>query len=154
MQNPRIIISYVDNLVCCMGYSMLESTYAHYLDIIHGQPIFIRTTFVLMGSFNILGKLITGFILDRSDKAPVISSLVGNILMIVPYIVVGTLPHWQIKEYSQQWFIMASSPMLTCGFVFVFISTLSRMYQMKISTISDKEMSTSISGEKKISYEG
>ena len=59
MQNPRIIISYVDNLVCCMGYSMLESTYAHYLDIIHGQPIFIRTTFVLMGSFNILGKLIT-----------------------------------------------------------------------------------------------
>ena len=146
MQNPRIIISYVDNLVCCMGYSMLESTYAHYLDIIHGQPIFIRTTFVLMGSFNILGKLITWFILDRSNKAPVICSLVGNVMMILPYVVVGTLPQWSIGENYEQWFIMASSPFLTCGFVFVFISTMSRTYQMKLANISGKEMSALISG--------
>ena len=43
-----------------MGFSMLESTYAEYLDIIHGRPMVIRTTFVLMGIFNIVGKLITG----------------------------------------------------------------------------------------------
>ena len=146
-QNPRIIISYADNLVCCMGLSMLESTYAHYLEMIHGQPIVIRSTYVLMGLFNILGKLITGFILDRSDRAPMICSLVGNIMMILPYIVMGALPQWHFKEYYQQWFIMASSPFLSCGFVFVFISTLSRMYQMKVSNISGKEMSTSISGK-------
>ena len=145
MQSPRIIISYADNLVCCMGFSMLESTYAPYLETIHGQPIIVRTTFVLMGIFNIVGKLITGCTLDRSDRAPLICSLVGNGMMILPYFVVAIMPQLPIKEYYQQWLIMASSPMLYCGWVFVFIPTLSRMY-----LIGGKDMLASISGNKKL----
>ena len=143
MQSPRIIISYVDNLVCCMGWSMLESTYAHYLDTIHAQPTIVRTTFVLMGIFNIVGKLITGCTLDRSDRAPFICSLVGNGMMILPYLVVAIMPQLPIKEYYQHWLIMASSPMLSCGWIFVFIPTLSRMY-----LIGGKDMLASLSGKK------
>ena len=69
--------------------------------------------------------------------------------MILDYLVVATSPQWYIDECYQQWFIMASSPMLTCGFVLVFISTLSRMYQMKLSNNNIKEISTLISGIKK-----
>ena len=143
MQSPRIMISYVDNLVCCMGCSMLESTYAHYMDTIHGQPIIVRHTFVLMGISNIVGKLITGYTLDKSDRAPLICSLVGNGMMILPYLVVAIMPQLPIKEDYQQWLIMASSPVLYCGWVFVFIPTLSRMY-----VIGGKDMLASISGNK------
>ena len=139
-----MIIYYVDTLVCSMGFSMLESTYAHYLDTIHGEPIIVRTTFVLMGIFNILGKLITGCTLDRSDRAPLICSLVGNGMMILPYSVVAIMPQLRIKEYYQQWLIVATSPMLHCGFVFVYIATLPRMYQ-----IGGKDMLASISGNNK-----
>ena len=145
MQSPRIIISYVDNLVCCMGWSMLESTYAHYLDTIHAQPTIVRTTFVLMGISNIVGKLITGCTLDKSDRAPLICSLVGNGMMILPYFVVAIMPQLPIKEYYQQWLIMASSPMLYCGWVFVYMATLLRMYHFV-----GKDMMASISGNKKL----
>ena len=139
------MISYVDNLVCCMGCSMLESTYAHYMDTIHGQPIIVRTTFVLMGIFNIVGKFITGCTLDRSDRAPLICSLVGNGMMILPYLVVVIMPQLPIKEFYHQWLIMASSPMLYSGWVFVYMATLLRM-----NHFVGKDMMASISGSKKL----
>ena len=128
-----------------MGFSMLESTYAHYFETIHGQPIIVRTTFVLMGIFNIVGKLITGCTLDRSDRAPLICSLVGNGMMILPYLVVAIMPQLPIKEFYHQWLIMASSPMLYSGWVFVYMATLLRMYHFV-----GKDMMASISGNKKL----
>ena len=145
-QNPALIIPYFDNVVCCMGFSMVESTYAHYLDIIHAPPFIARTTFILMGIFNIVGKLIMGNILDLSDKAPVIFCLIGNVLMIVPYMALGIMPYQQTEENYQQWVIMASSPMLTSGFVLVFISTFFRMYHVKLTGLQGEDTSTLISG--------
>ena len=126
---------------------MLEATYAHYLSTIHAHTFVIRTTFILMGLFNIVGKLITGNILDHSIKAPVIFSLVGNVLMIVPYFTLATMPIWHIEGHYQQWVIMGGSPMLTCGFVFVFLSAFFRMYHINFDSLSAKETSTLISGD-------
>ena len=129
---------------------MLEATYAHYLNTIHSQSFVTRTTFVLMGIFNIVGKVITGSILDKSNEAPVICSLVGNALMMLPYLTLGTMRNWNIEGYHQQWVIMGGSPLLTCGFVTVFISTFLRMYHIKLVNINKEDTSTLISGERSI----
>lgn len=146
MQNLRLLIPYTDNLVCAMGLTMLESTYAQYFGLVHGKNSVIRSTFVLLGIFNVVGKIITGNMLDKYKKAPIIFSLVGNIFMFLPFISLATLSYWNIPEVAQQWVILANSPFLSCGFVFIYLSVVSRMHQMELSHIHEVDSSPLISG--------
>ena len=125
---------------------MLESTYSQFLNTISAQQFVIRTTFALIGIFNFVGKLFTGKFLDRTKEAPVIFSLIGNFFMLLPYVSLGTLPYWPISQVSQQWVVMATSPLLSCGFVFIFISTFSRMYHKELSLVNEVDTSALISG--------
>ena len=129
-----------------MGFTMLESTYAQYFGIVKAKPFVIRTTFVLMGIFNIVGKLITGNLLDKNKKAPMIFSFVGNLLMLLSFLSLATLPSWQISQDAQQWIILATSPPLTLGFVLIFISSLSRFHQKELSYTYEIDTSTLASG--------
>ena len=129
-----------------MGLTMLESTYAQYFGLVHTKPFIIRTTFVLLGVFNVIGKLITGHMLDKHQKAPVIFSVVGNLFMFLPFIHLATLPYWNISEVAKQWSILVNSPFLSCGFVFIYISAVSRMHQMELSHINEVDTSALISG--------
>ena len=146
VQNVRLLIPYTDNLVCTMGFTMLESTYAQYLGLVHANPLVMRTTFVLIGIFNIVGKVITGNMLDNNKKAPVIFSFVGNLLMLLSFISLATLPYWDIPEVAQQWITMATSPPLTMGFVLIYISSLSRLHHMELSHTHEVETSALLSG--------
>ena len=129
-----------------MGITMLESTYTQYLNKINAEQFVIRTTFVLIGIFNFLGKLFSGKFLDQTKWAPVIFSLVGNVFMLLPYLSLGTLSYWSIPDVYQKWIVLATSPLLSCGFVFIFISTFSRMYHMKLLQTNAIDTSTLISG--------
>ena len=80
VQNPQILIPYIDCLVCSMGIAMLGSTYSQYYDSINAEQFVVRTTFILIGIFNFVGKFISGSFLDQTKDAPVIFSLVGNSL--------------------------------------------------------------------------
>ena len=125
---------------------MLGSTYSQYFDSINAEQFVVRTTFILIGISNFVGKFISGSFLDQTEDAPVIFSLVGNSLMLMPYITLGTLPYWPISQYSQQWVIFTTSPLLSCGFVFVYISTFSRMYNVVASLVNAVDTSALISG--------
>ena len=109
-QNQTMLIPYVDNLFCCMGLQMLASVYAPYFTTIHAEPYVARTTFVLVGIFNILGKLFTGFFLDRYEEASVICSMVGIAFMLLPYLSLATLPYWHIEDSYRQWVVLGGSP--------------------------------------------
>ena len=132
-----------------MGFSMVESTYAHYLEVIHAEPFVARITFILMGVFNIVGKLIIGSILDYTDKAPVIFCVVGNALMIIPYVALTIMPYGmhEVNRSYRQWVVMACSPIITMGFVLVLICTFFRMYHMKLFGVLEEDTSTLISGK-------
>ena len=145
-QNPTILIPYADNLVCCLGVSLLESVYAPYFSSIHSKPYVVRTTYALMGVFNILGKFVTGFFLDLSKKSPIICSLVGNTLMFLPYLSLATIPYWHVEDYNKQWVVLGGSPMLSCGFVMIYTSTFLRMYQIKLKDVNGQDTSALISG--------
>lgn len=146
VQKPQILIPYIDCIVCSMGIAMLGSTYSQYFDSINAEQFVVRTTFILIGISNFVGKFISGSFLDQTEDAPVIFSLVGNSLMLMPYITLGTLPYWPISQYSQQWVIFTTSPLLSCGFVFVYISTFSRMYNVVASLVNAVDTSALISG--------
>lgn len=146
VQNPQLLIPYIDCLVCSMGIAMLGSTYSQYFDSINAEQFVVRTTFILIGVFNFVGKFISGSFLDQTKEAPVIFSLVGNSLMLIPYITLGTLPYWPISQYSQQWVIFTTSPFLSCGFVFIYTSTFSRMYNIVKSLGNALDTTALISG--------
>ena len=105
-----------------------------------------RTTFVLVGIFNILGKLFTGFFLDRYEEASVICSMVGNAFMLLPYLSLATLPYWHIEDSYRQWVVLGGSPLLSFGFVMIYIATFLRMYQIKLEHVDGQDTSTLISG--------
>ena len=130
-----------------MGFSILDSTYAAYFSSIHAKSYIVRTAFVFLGIFNILGKLLSGLVLDRSEEAPVICSLVGNALMLLPYLSLATLPYWLIENYNRQWVVLGGSPTLSCGFVFIFLSTLLRMNHMKFEHVQGQDTATLVSGK-------
>ena len=125
---------------------MLASVYAPYFTTIHAEPYVARTTFVLVGIFNILGKLFTGFFLDRYEEAPVICSMVGNAFMLLPYLSLATLPYWHIEDSYRQWVVLGGSPLLSFGFVMIYIATFLRMYQIKLEHVDGQDTSTLISG--------
>ena len=133
---------------------MLETTYAHYFATIHAHADVTSTTFFMMGIFNIIGKLVLGNFLDKSNEAPVIASLVGNALMILPYLTLATIAYWHIEEYYKQWVIMGGSPLLSVGFNNVFIATFIRMKNIIFGNNNDDDddMSSLIAGEKSIHY--
>ena len=137
---------YTDNLVCTMGFTMLESTYAQYFGNVNAEPVVIRTAFVLMGVFNVVGKLITGNKMDNHKKNPVICSCVGNLLMLLAYITLASLPCLHISQNAQQWVLLATSPPLTLGFVLIFISSLARFHQTELSYSYGLETSAISSG--------
>ena len=70
---------------------MLESTYAQYLGQVHASSAVVRSTFILMGSFNIVGKLVTGNFMDKRESAPITFSLVGNAFMLLPFMSLGKI---------------------------------------------------------------
>ena len=72
-----------------MGMTMLESTYAQYLGQVHASSTVVRSTFILMGTFNIVSKLVTGNYMDKRESAPITFSLVGNSLMLLPFMSLG-----------------------------------------------------------------
>ena len=146
-QNPAILVPYADNIVCCLGFTLLASVYAPYFDSIHSKPYVVRITYMLMGIFNILAKFVTGFILDLSRKSPIICSLVGNTLMFVPYLSLATISYLRLEDYNKQWVVLAGSPMLSCGFVFIWTSTFLRMCQIKLKDVNDQDTSAFISGK-------
>ena len=129
-----------------MGFTMLESSYSQYFNSISAKQLVIRTTFVLIGIFNFVGRLFSGHFLDQTKLTPIIFSLVGTIFMILPYITLGTMPYWPISQLSQQWAILATSPFLSCGYVVISISTLSRMHHMELSHVDEVDTSALISG--------
>ena len=129
-----------------MGINMLESTYAQYFGNVNAKPDVIRTAFILMGIFNVVGKLITGNEMENDKKTPVICSCVGNLLMLLAFLTLTTLPCWHISQDAQQWIILATSPPLTLGFVLINISSLSRFHQTELSYIYEVETSTISSG--------
>ena len=141
-----MLIPYVDNLFCCMGLTMLTSVYGPYFTTIHAEPYVARTTFVLIGISNILGKFFTGFFLDRYEEAPVICSMVGNALMLLPFLSLATLPYWHIEDYYRQWVVLGGSPLLSCGFAMIYIATFLRMYKIKLEHVDGQDTSTLISG--------
>ena len=145
-QNTRIFIPYLDCLVCSMGISMLESEYSQYLHSVSAKEFVIRTTFGLIGIFNFVGKVISGNFLDRAIEAPLIFSFVGNFCMLLAYASLGTLPYWPLCYEQKQWIMMATSPLLSCGFVFIYISTFSRIYHLKLSLSVSMDTSSIKSG--------
>ena len=56
------------------------------------------------------------------------------------------IQHWPISEVAKQWVIMATSPFLSFGFVFVFLSAISRMHQMELSDMDGFDTTALISG--------
>ena len=70
---------------------MLESTYAQYLGQVHASSAVVRSTFILMGTFNIVGKLVTGNFMDKRESAPITFSLVGNAFMLLPFMSLGKI---------------------------------------------------------------
>ena len=146
LQNTRIFIPYLDCLVCSMGISMLESEYSQYFHSVSAKEFIIRTTFGLIGIFNFVGKVISGNFLDRAKEAPLIFSFVGNICMLLAYASLGTLPYWPLSHEQKQWIMMATSPLLSCGFVFIYISTFSRIYHLKLSLSVSMDTSSIKSG--------
>ena len=145
-QNTRIFIPYLDCLVCSMGISMLESEYSQYFHSVSAKEFVIRTTFGLIGIFNFVGKVISGNFLDRAIEAPLIFSFVGNFCMLLAYASLGTLPYWALSHEQKQWIMMATSPLLSCGFVFIYISTFSRIYHLKLSLSIPMDTSSIKSG--------
>ena len=105
-----------------------------------------RTTFVLIGISNILGKFFTGFFLDRYEEAPVICSMVGNALMLLPFLSLATLPYWHIEDYYRQWVVLGGCPLLSCGFAMIYIATFLRMYKIKLEHVDGQDTSTLIAG--------
>ena len=91
LQNPGILIPYLDNLTCSMGMAMLDSTYAQYLGQVHASSAVVRSTFILMGTFNIVSKLVTGNFMDKRESAPITFSLVGNAFMLLPFMSLGKI---------------------------------------------------------------
>ena len=55
-----------------MGIAMLGSTYSQYFDSINAEQFVVRTTFILIGISNFVGKFISGSFLDQTEDAPVI----------------------------------------------------------------------------------
>ena len=133
LQNKRIFIPYLDCMVCAMGFGMLESEYSQYLHSVNAKEYVIRTTFVLIGIFNLVGKIISGYFLDQAKEAKLILSFVGNVCMLLAYASLGTLPYWPLSHEQKQWIMMATGPVLSCGYVFIYISTFSRIYHLKLS---------------------
>ena len=125
---------------------MLESSYSQYFNSISAKQLVIRTTFVLIGIFIIVGRLFSGYFLDQTRLTPIIFSLVGTIFMLLTYVSLGTLPYWHISQLSQQWVILATSPFESCGYVIISISTFSRMYHMELLHINEVDTSALISG--------
>ena len=56
------------------------------------------------------------------------------------------IPHWPISQVSKQWVMVATSPFLSFGFVFVFLSAISRMHQMELSHMDGVDTTALISG--------
>ena len=100
-----------------------------------------------MGIFNILAKFVTGFVLDLSRKSPIICSLVGNTLMFLPYLSLATISYLRMEDYIKQWVVLAGSPILSSGFVFIWTSTFLRMCQIKLKDVNDQDTSAFISGK-------
>ena len=71
--------------------TMLESTYAQYLGQVHASGTVVRSTFILMGAFNIVSKLVTGKFMDQRESAPITFSLVGNAFMLLPFMSLGKI---------------------------------------------------------------
>ena len=111
---------------------MLESEYSQYLHSVNAKEYVIRTTFVLIGIFNLVGKIISGYFLDQAKTAKLLLSFVGNVCMLLAYASLGTLPYWPFSHEQKQWIMMATSPILSCGYVFRYISTFSRIYHLKL----------------------
>ena len=129
-----------------MGISLLESEYSQYLHSVSAKESVIRTTFGLIGIFNFVGKVISGNFLDRAKEAPLVFSFIGNICMLLAYASLGTLPYWPLSHEQRQWIMMATSPLLSCGFVFIYTSTFSRMYNIVESLGNAVDTTALISG--------
>ena len=56
------------------------------------------------------------------------------------------IQHWPISEVAKQWVMVATSPFLTFGYVFVFLSAISRMHQMELSDMDGFDTTALISG--------
>ena len=56
------------------------------------------------------------------------------------------IPQWPISEVAKQWVMVATSPFLSFGFVFVFLSAISRMHQMELTHMDGVDTTALISG--------
>ena len=56
------------------------------------------------------------------------------------------IQHWPISEVAKQWVMVATSPLLSFGFVFVFLSAISRMHRMELTHIDGVDTTALISG--------
>ena len=146
LQNLGIVLPYLDCLVCSMGISMIESEYSQYFHSVSAEEYVIRATFLMIGIFNVVGKMISGNFLDRTKEAPLIFSLVGNVCMLLAYASLGTFSYWPLPHEQKQWIMMATSPPLSCGFVFIFTSTFSRIYHLKLSLSAAMDTTSMKSG--------
>ena len=56
------------------------------------------------------------------------------------------IQQWPISEVAKQWVMVATSPFLSFGFVFVFLSAISRMHQMELSDMDGVDTTALMSG--------
>ena len=56
------------------------------------------------------------------------------------------IQQWPISEVAKQWVIVATSPFLSFGYVFVFLSAISRMHQMELSDMDGVDTTALMSG--------
>ena len=137
---------YLDCVVSLMGFSMLESEYSQYLHSVSAQDNVITATFLMIGIFEIISKIITGKLLERTKEAPLIFAFVGNVCMLLAYTSLGTLPYWPLAQEQKQWIIMATSPFIACGDIFIYLSTFSRICQLQLSLSIQMDTSAIKSG--------